>query len=313
MGTVSRRTHFGPPRIARVLYFLSGGLSFATAMQAPKLIEDSGIAVWLAVFAMFSGLGLAGLPVSTWHQRRQQRRRDSHAAAVLRSVQAEQPCRYSLYLRGFATTGKDPQIVAGHDFTLRGSPEPQQDMEAVLAEAMEPTAPLIALGDPGEQIGAGRVRVPESEWETDFQKLAADAETILLRPSDTPGTLRECEWIVEQGLWDRTVLLMPLENTAYGWAARWASAVARLRERGVELPSYRSCGMLFKLDGRGTLAVFRPIGHAAGNLGPLITELAAGDGLRPDEDLIECSACGYSERRTKPGRITCQFCKRRVG
>lgn len=116
------QTRFGPPLFVCIFYFLSGGLVFATGMQSSKLIHDPSIGFvgWLAIMAFFSSLGLIGWPVSRLYQKRQQRLRDQRAATVLSETKAGEQCEYSLYLRGFATTGKLPLISAHHDFELRG-------------------------------------------------------------------------------------------------------------------------------------------------------------------------------------------------
>jgi len=62
------------------------------------------------------------------------------------------------------------------------------DFERLLAIAVDSYAPLIALGRPGEQVGAGRILTTEERWQEDFRKLAEAARLILLMPSAHPGT-----------------------------------------------------------------------------------------------------------------------------
>ena len=75
---------------------------------------------------------------------------------------------------------------------------------------MEPVAPVIALGKSGEQVGAGRVDVPDDRWQEAFTLMARSAHAIFLLPSERDGTYWEIDFLTcEPALLDRTVFLVP--------------------------------------------------------------------------------------------------------
>jgi hypothetical protein len=53
--------------------------------------------------------------------------------------------------------GDDREFHAPAGFDPRKAEDKVEDFERLLAEAVEMEIPLVALGCPGEQIGAGRI------------------------------------------------------------------------------------------------------------------------------------------------------------
>jgi hypothetical protein len=110
-------------------------------------------------------------------------------------------------------------------------PEPNQkflDLETLLAMALDAYAPLIVLGRPGEQVGAGRILTSEDAWQDDFHTLSSKALVIRLLPSTQPGTTWEMQTILKDAsLLSKTVFLIPAservavapKGTIYGLAA----------------------------------------------------------------------------------------------
>lgn len=314
MATIPSQTRYGPPRLSRILYFLSGGLVFATLMQSKEIVHEwSDLPVLLLVVVVFSSLGWGGWLISRGSQKRQHKLRDQRAEAILYELKAERECAYCVYLRGFKAEGKILALMTRNDFELRGNPEPFQNMEVLVAQAMEPIAPLIALGHRGEQMGAGRVETAEEEWEHDFHLLAAHAKFLFLLPGETSGVVQEIKWIRDQKIWGRLLLLMPQEDRSIKWSERWGALRATIAKEGLDLPEYRACGLIFKLGQTGRMELFQPVKLGYKDLGQMLVELAGGKGMTPDDNLIQCPSCGYCERRSGPGKITCQFCRRRIG
>lgn len=69
------------------------------------------------------------------------------------------------------------------------------DLETLLAHLVEPWAPLIGLGTPGEQLGAGRLESSDPTWRDQVVQLSAAAQRIFLLPSNRPGTAWELDHI----------------------------------------------------------------------------------------------------------------------
>jgi hypothetical protein len=173
------------------------------------------LGVWYVVQAYYSYLS-----VRRWEQARVQRRRDLRATRTLAAIQNDAPApygAYSIWLRPFTSTGRcwaiarstkagtknQPAMVTGYRVVVA-------DLETLLATVMEPMAPVIALGQSGEQVGAGRVDVPDDRWQEAFAVLARSAHAIFLLPSTREGTHWEIDFLMrEPALLERTVFLVP--------------------------------------------------------------------------------------------------------
>lgn len=154
---------------------------------------------------------------------------------------------FILYLRTFDVTGK---------LTLRG-----MDFEAAIAYNIAPYLPMIALGQPGEAIGAGRVLTTEQEWRDEVKRLASRASLVMVVPSHRDGTVWEIMELKRSNSFDKTIFTMP-PDTDYGdgrYADEWGRAVEKLRSLGLELPSHLASGLLFKLSNDGQLSDHLPL------------------------------------------------------
>ncbi|KAA3655011.1 MAG: hypothetical protein DWQ11_02335, partial [Proteobacteria bacterium] len=163
---------------------------------------------------------------------------------------------FALYLRPFSVTGRLTVV----NRRLRGLPfmrgyyahEAEMEFERVLASALAPALPLVALGRPGEAIGAGRIAVGDTVWKAMFQRLAGAARWIVMIPSDQGETRWEVQQLVAQGLLGKTVFIMPpaLKRGGIDVADYWQQVRAALAADGVSLPPYTPAGQVFRL-GRG--------------------------------------------------------------
>jgi len=76
--------------------------------------------------------------------------------------------------------------------------------------ALDSYAPLIGLGLPGEQVGAGRIQTTDESWQTEFLRLASGARLILLIPSLRKGTAWELNTILgDVTLLSKTIFIIP--------------------------------------------------------------------------------------------------------
>lgn len=215
------------------------------------------------VAAIASGiLLLLGRTLTVVARRREQRRRDRRAAMLLARLldaPGSDPIPpYVIYLRPFSTTGRlavtNPRTrwlpllpsYYAHEATL--------EFETILSEALPDQLPLVALGRPGEHVGAGRVAVTDDDWKAMFQRLIKDARWIVMIPSGQGETRWELQQLVAQDYLHKTIFLMPPALKAGGIdiAAYWAQAREGLVADGVQLPHYTDAGQLFRLgqDGR---------------------------------------------------------------
>jgi hypothetical protein len=127
---------------------------------------------------------------------------------------------YCLYLRPFTTTGQLPICVLASTLYLKnpvveGPTQVEKDnkfvdLETLIAMAVSSHAPLVALGRPGEQVGAGRLLTTEESWQSEFTRLSASAKIIFILPSSKSGTKWELRNIFEnESLLSKTIFVIP--------------------------------------------------------------------------------------------------------
>ncbi len=165
--------------------------------------------------------------------------------------------RFFLYLRPFSVTGRlgaaNPEYNSA-PMQPRAYSQPRTiDFETRLASLIEPLGPLVALGHPGEQFGAGRILSADEQWKNNFESLATRAKAILLIPSSTPGTLWEIEWLVQRGFVSRCIFVMPPAPAGRlkEMAEFWEDGRTVLSHNGVALPEYSHVGALLLYSGSG--------------------------------------------------------------
>lgn len=161
----------------------------------------------------------------------------------------------SLYLRPFQTTGAHRYVNPW----FRGFLMPHMleepyflDLEHLLARALVPAAPLIALGRPGEHEGAGRVLTTEEDWREAVRRLLRCCGLIVVVPSAKEGTQWEIGEIIANGHIEKAVFIMPPSSPfeRRDAAADWEAArLATLERHGLTLPGYDGrFGRVFTYD-----------------------------------------------------------------
>jgi hypothetical protein len=135
-----------------------------------------------------------------------------------------------------------------------GVGEKSRDLEAFLARAFETYQPLIALGKPGEHIGAGRIETDDASWQEKIDLLLKYAATIVMIPSYREGTLWEVDWLRANDALVRTLFLLPPTDSDTGLDVKshWEQTAARFRDYGIILPPFDRRGAMFYIqpDGR---------------------------------------------------------------
>ena len=157
-------------------------------------------------------------------------------------------CEYALYLRSFSTTNK---------LETKG-----MDLETTIAYSLRKYMPVIALGYPGEHIGAGRIKTDDYNWKVLIRQLIEKSTLILLIPSAKSGTLWEINYLKQHGYLEKAVLIMPFEMPFDDkeYSSEWNSAVKILRKQGIYLPSHFKEGLIFRLSSKGIMETHAPFG-----------------------------------------------------
>jgi hypothetical protein len=214
-------------------------------------------------------IGLAMVALAAWIRRRLQKmwqaENDRVATGVLERLGANAGARvpeFYLYLRAFETTGRlnVPLFLRLRKLSIGFNSLVTNDLESYVSQAIGRVGPLVALGHPGETIGAGRILTGEENWKTDIGTLMKRAKGILLVPSDRPGTLWEIDTLKQEGLLGKVIFVMPPRSKGeHDTRQRWESARQALRDRGLETPDYDERGMLFVLEADGRVSNVEPL------------------------------------------------------
>ena len=181
-----------------------------------------------------------------------QRERDRIAGELSTMLNAddytdkELPAEFGLYLRAFMTTDK---------LRLKGF-----DLETMLAYSIAPALPLVALGKPGEQLGAGRIQTTNEHWKEEILRLMQSARLILIIPSHRAGTLWEIATLRNGGFFDKTIFIMPPELNFHGgkFSDDWHKTVLAAGKVGVKFPEHLPTGAFFRLNADGGFADYSP-------------------------------------------------------
>lgn len=236
--------------------------------QSRLQMSASDIASRLSMFLI---VGFIALFVSLVLQRRDQRRgdkdRSERAAALLARAllapKSDQQKPFALYLRPFTSTA----AIRYRNPLMRtlGTPEFYErdqiiDIERMLAEALEPYAPLVGFGVPGEHFGAGRIQAEEASWRENVSTLIDAADQITLLPSDRAGTQWEIGYIKAAEKLSHTVWVMPPATKSLNVNEYWRNARQVTYEKhGLKLPSYQEDGALFTISADGDVDEYKPL------------------------------------------------------
>lgn len=253
--------------------YILGGLLFGnvteradpgTSLLTHKLVSILGGSFVVAALALVLLLSSQWLRGKIIHLR--QKEYDRTGERVLDDLRANPLASvpdFYLYLRAFETTGKlnVPMYLRVRRKCIW---VPQSlvtdDLESYTSLSVRKIAPLIALGRPGESIGAGRVLDDTKHWQADIVTLMHRSKGILLIPSDRPGTLWEMDTLNREGLFSKVVFIMPPRTTGdYDTSVRWEAARKAMAVHGLEAPQHQARGMLFRLDSDGRLATAEPL------------------------------------------------------
>jgi hypothetical protein len=231
-----------------------GGALFGLGVLKVRLRDDSiaqSFIGWLQAMVLIVSVCFLFIVNRVWRKKAAeavQEYRDRRAADLYRAITVAIPgvplskrleASYCLYLRAFDTTQRVKIIVKAWT-QRRGPSDPDLigmvnikgfgrtsvyrryavwgDLETLLADRLERLgAPLVALGRPGEQVGAGRVVSTGESWRRDVQQLADGARALLVLPATSVGTTWEIDYILGRpDLLRKSCFLIPPETSLLG-------------------------------------------------------------------------------------------------
>ena len=223
---------------------------------------------WMT-FAMFAGALCVGVvfaqlfyELEGWFE---QRGRDLRAANIFDTLKAGSAVDdFVLYLRPFASTDQISETHA-NVVPIRGGVgaptahlvgEDRLEFEAVIETALGKFGPLIALGEPMEHMGAGRIKVTDETWQEAVRLLLDKARLVVLLPSSREGTLWEVDQILASDVKAKTLVIDPPNELGgqgdYDPAQEWGHVRSAFEKHGVQLPEDDPLGLIVRLSDVGT-------------------------------------------------------------
>lgn len=257
-----------------------------------KIVGNTIIYFTLFVIFTFSGLGdrsgfthdgfllalLIGLPfllIGCWfvsqHEGNVQTSVNKGATEILDQIRDSQPVNaFFLYLRPFSST--NAYRLANDHLNLFSwelwERDGFDDLERVLSRTLRPTAEFIALGNPGEHRGAGKVLTTEDEWRQAVSMLMRAARLIIVIPSHQAGTLWELNELKRQGHLSKSIFIAPPLDSAFfipcaeeNVLQNWEKTQTACKEIGLALPKSAPDGVIFKLNPSGDLECISALPH----------------------------------------------------
>jgi hypothetical protein len=117
---------------------------------------------------------------------------------------------------------------------------------------------LVAIGAPGDAIGAARIRVPDAKWKDYFRLLAKESPAIIMFPGLRPGTLWEIEAIwKDPELLKKTLFAFPPANIRQRTRSdvhETDEIIELFKERGLPLPNDLKAGEAIVFDRQRAVA-----------------------------------------------------------
>lgn len=148
------------------------------------------------------------------------------------------------------------KLIAGFRVGLHERPtllEAGAEYEMLIESALRQAGSFVALGRPGEALGAGRISTDEAGWQAHVIRLVEAATLCVLVPAANGGTVWEVRHIVDGGYLSKCCVLMPPAIGSRSFADEWTCARKALADV-LSLPAY---------DARGCVIRFAATGEAA--------------------------------------------------
>jgi hypothetical protein len=232
--------------LAPLLWSESNRLWFNQQVRSVGIGWFGGYA-WLVPAGVALLCGIAAAILADRHKRRLQPLRDSE-------VSLEGP--HALYLRPYFTDTGTPLLNPFYSAWSGGLSLEAYALnpEQFVGRVLEPYINVREVGGNPSTVANSRILIPYDAWQDAVKEAIHAAAVIVMMPLMLPdrntgimrgeATIWELQYIVESGLLDRTIVLMP----HVPWGARkrtrgaWERTRNRVAEFGLELPAYREQG-----------------------------------------------------------------------
>lgn len=158
---------------------------------------------------------------------------------------------FVLYLRPFSLEQsiRERKGQAGFFWVRAFLSEGRMNFDYILQSYLDPlNIPLISIGLPNDQEGAGHLITTDNSWRVRFRVLAERATTIVVVPGIQPGIISEIRWLIVSGLLVNAVFFKP---TGY-LKTEWEKMKEKYEnEEEIELPDYSANQLSFRMYSSG--------------------------------------------------------------
>jgi hypothetical protein len=233
--------------------------------------QPCGCAVLVLGVVLFTAIGNIGWGVARTHAKRVAADRTRKATQIVERLRVgRRTAPFNLYLRPFESTGRlfvrNVEHIVGSGFDA--STPSVVEIETLIGDILaEWDIELAALGEPGEHVGAGRVRAKEDQWRDFVAILIKAANITYVLPSADEGTFWEISVLKQLGLIERCIFIQPPSPSVgngfeRAFPSRWYAAKERMAEIEIILPEFTPDGALFVLNESGGVKDSVPIGQS---------------------------------------------------
>jgi hypothetical protein len=193
------------------------------------------------------------------NQRKSHKIRNKFASSVIADLNSDSTQSFCLYLRPFLTSRS--LRVPNSRYNLRFLPSMDKfygrrtDLETMFSISLERQKhPLVAIGETGFTLGAGKVTVSDDDWQNVFKRLAYQASIIIMVPLPRPSTLWELDYIFSHAsMLEKTLFVMPMRLRSLvpeRLEGYWEEMRTRMDDRGIKFPVLNSMGGFFIFQDR---------------------------------------------------------------
>lgn len=143
------------------------------------------------------------------------------------------------------------------------------NIEELILQTLDKRGTLIGIGRKTSVIGSGKVIAADSEWRRYFEVLATKATCIISIPSLHSSTLWELEWLIDNALCSRVMMIFTKEHFIGRDERFFLKHLSPcLKKIGWHLPEKFTESSLFTFDTQGQIAFHVPdSGHKSRNIG----------------------------------------------
>jgi hypothetical protein len=188
-----------------------------------------------------------------------QMKRDSNAKSLVEQLQRGKQMNFSLYLRSFEQESSMKRkkniwwyiLLEGDIFGID-----RETLDLMISSEVNSSFPMIAVGQSGEKLGAGRMSSTGKKWWDLIVLLMDRAKVMFIIPGTSKGVIKEMEYLYFHH-YEKTIIIMPPLKYYHGSLKaienHWEHSKQVLGTSGIHLPIYNPTGALCIINNQGQI------------------------------------------------------------